>query len=228
MKICRSGCSVWFLLLVPLFTLAIDIIVNWNVEKDVRRVMLEEKLLEAKTNVDMIGTLIESNLTRDVEDNKTIVIELVNFIDRIDQVYCAAYKMGDDDAPILISDRWAETSIFEPFDYEYLEDLIYSENSGSAVIGYTPKNQTFRELYVYFRWVPAEGEPRYLVLAGVSENAIQTKLDYWESKGGAGRRIIILLAWSVWSAYIMMRIATQNINGNGRKIKAQNMLTIFN
>ena len=226
MKIFESKYAPWLLLLVPVFMLIIDVAVSRHLGGAVRGVLLNEKLHEASTAIDMISSLVESKLLRGTGDIEESIVGAVNYLDRVEQIYCAAYFEGDNNGGglVLISDRYAETSIFEPFEYDLLTEQINTCDSGNAIIGYTPENQSFRELHVYFRWIAANGG-RYLILAGVSEHAIKTQLDFWAATGGYSKMMVTLMFWNALVAYVVLSIAFKN--DNGKKITLKNERSLF-
>ena len=226
MKIFESKYAPWLLLLVPVFMLVVDVAVSRRIGFAVRGVLLNEKLHEASTAIDMISSLVESKLLRGTGDIEESIVGAVNYLDRVEQVYCAAYFEADNGGGlVLISDRYAETSIFEPFEYDLLTEQINTCDSGNAIIGYTPENQSFRELHVYFRWITSNGG-RYLILAGVSEHAIKNQLDFWAATGGYSKMMLTLMFWNALVAYVVLSKAFKNGNGK-KKITFKNESSLF-
>ena len=67
-------------------------------------------------------------------------------------------------------------------------EAVSNQERGNLIIGYTPDEQSYRDVYIYFRWMPLyspEGE-QYLVVMGVTEYSIVAKTHAWISYGTGG------------------------------------------
>ena len=170
--------------LLPILFLIFNALYFSAVTKETSRVLLEEKYLEVVTAVDMLAAAVEADHEPNWADYGQSTIRSVEYLDRQFQVYAAAFS-SDGENFQLLTNRFYETSPFEPFDYPEFNALIHRKESGSIVIGYTPEKQDYRELHIYFRWLPVcyEPEERYLVVAGVSKYSVTVAISDWVTVG---------------------------------------------
>ena len=173
-----------YLLLLPFVFLIFNAFYFQYATKEIKKTLLQEKIVEITAEVNMLATAIEAKPEMVWKGHEETIIDSVEFLDKLFQVYAGAYKYVDGEL-VSITERYYETSIFEPFDYPELEQTILSQESGHYAIGYTPKGQKYRELYMYFRWVPdySPKDDRYLIIAGVSEHSITTAIPLLVSIG---------------------------------------------
>ena len=175
-----------YILIAPMLFLVFSAVFFSRANKEIKQSLMQEKYYEIIHAVDMLGAAVEANPDRPWGDHERNIVDSVEYLDGLEQVYAAAYEPTDSGLA-LITDRTFETSIFEPFDYSEFVEMIGEKESGTITIGYTPEHQSYRELYIYFRWMPVYSAPhsRYLVVAGVSEHSIIVKVGAWVSMGQA-------------------------------------------
>ena len=168
-------------LLLPLVIIYTQFFYFRGASVEIKQALLQEKHAEITHCVDMLGAAVDANIYRDWEAHQRNIVDSVEYLDNLYQVYAGAYKETPDGL-VLITDRQFETSIFEPFDYPEFVAAV-TEERGSLVIGYTPEQQEYRELHLYFRWMPSYSDPseRYLVVAGVSEHSVTAQVSEWAS-----------------------------------------------
>jgi hypothetical protein len=132
----------------------------------------------------MLAAVVDADLNREWFDHERNIQNSMEFLDRLYQVYGSAYKIADGQL-VLITERFYETSPFEPLEFPEFWDAIFTQESGSLIIGYTPEGQDYRDLHLYFRWMPLyfPADERYLVIAGVSKDSITSTLALWVSIG---------------------------------------------
>ena len=152
------------------------------VSKVLQDAFLREIVITTTTTVDMLAAAVEAEPGRPWYDHEFNIRDGVEVLDNVPQVYAAAFKVVDGEH-VLFTERFTESSPFEPFDYPEFESLIAEQDYGAVVINYTPEGQSARDLHVYFRWMPLysrDGE-QYLVVAGVSKYSIVSKAYIWIS-----------------------------------------------
>jgi len=174
-----------YLLLLPIAFLLLNAYYYMHVTREIQRVLLDERFVELVSVVDMISAIAETDIEyKQSTYEETVYIAAVEFIDKLNQVYAGLYKMVDNE-PTLISKRYYETSTFEPFDFPDFTTIAFSSENGYAVIGYTPEMQTYRELHLYYRWMPEmpDSLEHYLIVAGVSQHSVATTISLWVSIG---------------------------------------------
>ena len=162
-----------YTILIPVIFLLFNTFFFIYASREVNAVLLDEKYLEVVHATEMLAAAIEANPDRAWYEHERNIVESVEFLDNLYQVYAGAYKLTNDELELLTY-RAFETSVFEPLDFSEFIKAINEHDSGKLVIGYTPENQTYRELHLYFRWMPlysGAGE-RFLVVTGVSQYSV--------------------------------------------------------
>ena len=160
-----------YLILVPIIFLVLSAVYFRYVTDEIPKILLQEKYIGIVDEVDLIAAGIETNSDYDIEQH---VINQVHFLDGLFQVYAAAYNSE----LVLITSRNFETTVFDPLDYTEFTAAIQTQDSGNLVIGYTPENQDYRELHIYFRWAN-----QFLIVAGVSSHSVVTMIPALVSVG---------------------------------------------
>jgi len=195
-----------YLLLIPIVVLVFNAVYFQYATKEIKAAMLQEKFVEVKNELNMLAAAVEANPERIWLDYEKNIVDSVEFLDMLYQVYGAAYKLVDGEFS-LITERYFETSIFEPLDFPEFIQSILTEESGSIVIGYAPERQNYRELHLYFRWMPiySPQNERYLVIAGVSELSVVTEIPLLVSIGlWVSTAVTFLL--NVWLIILLTRL----------------------
>ena len=143
----------------------------------IKSAQLEEKYVEIKNIIDTVAAAINADPGTDWTYHERNVIAHTESIDRLDQVYAAAYKY-DGVTPVLITAREYETSPLDPFDFPESDVMFTGEESGRFLIRYKPAYQSARDMHLYYRWMPSYSAPyeKYLVIGGVTEYSIQTQI----------------------------------------------------
>ena len=190
-----------FLLLIPVFFLILNALYFQYASRHIQRALLQEKVVEITDAVDMLAAAVEANPKRTWYEHERNLSRLVEYLDGIYQVFAAAYMPGDDGELRLITSRNFETSVFEPLEFSEFRAAILAQESGLLTVGYTPELQEYRDLHIYFRWMPLYSPPgeRFLVAAGVSQLSVVTKIPAWISVGQWVSTAVtfILNAWLV-------------------------------
>ena len=173
-----------FLYLLPILFLILNSLYFAEVTREIAKVLLEEKYQEVVTAVDMLAMAVEAVHEPYWADYGQSTIRSVEFLDRQHQVYAEAFQV-DGVRVTSITKRYYETSPFEPFKCPEFVSLIQQKDSGGLVVGYAPENQDYRELHLYFRWLPVCYDPleRYLVVAGVSRHSVTVAIGDWVTLG---------------------------------------------
>jgi len=173
-----------FLFLTPILLLVINALYFSAVTKEIDKALLEEKYDEIVLTIDMLSEAVEANPTRLWEEHEHNIVHSVEFLDKQFQIYAEVFKAVGDDL-VSITQRYAETSLFEVFSYPMFCTAIASQESGKLSIGYTPQHQDYRELLLYFRWMPLYSDPsqRFLVVAGVSHHSVTVSIAEWVTIG---------------------------------------------
>jgi len=172
-----------YFVMLPVVFLILNALFFAYASREVRNTLFLEKYDEIVTSVDMLAAVEEKTDCEWFDHEKTIR-DAAEFMDRYYQVFAGAYKFSDGNL-VLISERFYETSPFEPLDYPVFIETVLSHENGNLVIRYTPENQEYRDLHIYFKWMPSFLPPQeqYLVAAGVSKYSITKTVSLWVSVG---------------------------------------------
>lgn len=154
-----------YLILLPMLFLVLNALYFRHATRVIGDTMLQEKYLEVLRATEMLAAAVEAKPERTWYNHEQNIIDSVEYLDKLYQVYGGTYKTVNGEL-VLITERFYETSIFEPMGFTEFTEAVFSQESGDLIIGYTPENQTYRELHVYYRWMPLyspKGE-RFLVV----------------------------------------------------------------
>ena len=180
-----------YLILIPLIILISTAFYHRNATKQINATLLSEKCISVQHTVDMLAA-------SQVAANEDNIKSAVEYLDKLFQIYAEAYKVSGDEY-VLISERYFETSIFVPFHYPEFVNAITKHESGNLVIGYTPEEQIYRDLHIYFRWIN-----QYLVIAGVSQYSIVSDIPVIVSTG-QWANIVITFLLNTWLIVLFKR-----------------------
>ena len=184
-----------YLALIPM---VIVIICACLLKNATTEVLIKEKYVEIINSIDSMAASLERTTNRDWQEHESNIVGAVEFFDNLTEVYGAAYKYTDGELGI-ITERYSESTLFDPFDYDIFIKAIHTETSGKMIIGYVPDGGRYRELHIYFRWMPLYTPEleRYLVVAGVSELSIVSTIPLWLS-AGYWIGIAVTVALNMW------------------------------
>ncbi|MCL2497686.1 MAG: hypothetical protein FWF06_03620 [Symbiobacteriaceae bacterium] len=170
-----------YLLLIPICFLVFNALFFHYATGEIHNALIREKFEEVKECLDVLEATLATRAVEEIATYEVSICNAIEYIDRLYQVYAGAYALKNNEL-VPITDRFYETSIFEPLDYPEFVRLISEQEHGEIIIGYTPKQQTYRELCLYFKWLtnhPEDG--RYLTVAGVSEYSVTVGVALWVS-----------------------------------------------
>ena len=199
MKFIKANSEMLSMILLIVLLVGLCIFCSWYGKREIKDALLQEKYTEIVNIVNMLAVVTNG-------DDEEILIKAAEFIDEINQIYGAVYKVTNGELMILTA-RNFETSIFDPLDYADFIDAISGQDKGGAVIGYTPENQSFREMHIYFRWMAG----KYLIVAGASEHSVTTKVNGWTFAGQAASASVIF----IFAAVISFMIPRAKKKGGG-------------
>jgi len=206
-----------YLMLLPVVFLILNALYYQYAVRRIQDTMLQEKNVEICDTIDMLSAAVDATPERKWYDHEENIIGAMEDIDRLYQVYGAAYKTVDGEL-VLITDRVYETTIFDPLDYPEFVNAIKTQDSGDLIIGYTPENQTYRELHLHFQWMPLYSGPdeRYLVVGGVSKYSIITKIPVMVSVGQWVSMAITFII-NAWLIILIVRLGYIYVQRKGDK-----------
>ena len=167
----NSGVKAW-LLLIPVLVMAViygSIRIGENV---VEGLLLREKFVSIHTMVDAIEWSVNVESPVAVEDLLGHSLASIARIDIEPFVYAAAFTVTDEGL-LLLSERDDMTD-FDPRHYTAFTDAIRDNTSGELTIGFTPEGMPYRDLLMYYKWMPTDLP--YLIVIGVSKYSITTQV----------------------------------------------------
>jgi hypothetical protein len=195
-----------YLILIPVFFLVANALYFRHAAKEISGAMLREKYLEVVHATDMLAAAVEANPEREWLRHERNIIDSVEYVDRLEQVYAGAYKLSDGEL-VLLTERFYETTPIVPTDYQEFLEAIYAYEYGGLVVGFAPEDQPYLEVHLYFRWAPlysSVGE-RYLIVTGITEYSIVTKIPLWVSAGQWASTAVTFVL-NVWLVVLLTRL----------------------
>jgi hypothetical protein len=195
-----------FLILTPVLFLILNAIYFMYASKEIRQTLLDEKYVEIVNAVDMLSAAVEANSERLWFDHEQNIKDSIEYYDILPQIFAAAYKVIDGEL-VIFTDRVYETSPLEPLERDEFIQAVFSNEQGSIVIGDKPKNQEYREVYLYYRWMPIYSAPdeRYLIVMGVSYYSVSSTVPMWVSVG-QWASMGVTFAINIWLILLLVRL----------------------
>ena len=167
-----------FLISVPFIVLIFSAVFFQYLTQIIQNEAILDELHVIREEVNDIVSNVETG-----EFQENYICDVVERIDKRYQIYAAAYKYIDNELT-LITRRFLETSPLEPTEYPEFMGAI-SQDSGGLIINYAPEYQSYRDMYLHFRWTPLNKPPeeRYLIVTGASKHSVTSKIPVWASAG---------------------------------------------
>ena len=208
-----------YLILLPMVFLLLNAFYFMYATKEIKNALLQEKYVETAHAVDMLYAAVEATVDREWCDHKLNIRDSIEYLDTLYQIFAAAYKVIDGNL-VIFTERVYETSPLEPLERDEFIQAVFSNEKGSIVLGDTPKDQQYREVHLYYRWMPLYSPPseRYLVVIGVSTYSVTAKVALWVS-GGQWASMLITFVINVWFVILLARL---NNPDKGTEINAGN------
>ena len=203
-----------YLLLVPIIWLLISAVWFWRENITTERALLMEKFDQAVTLTESLAAAVEANTDRKWLDHEQNIRNCAEYIDSLYQVFGAAYKpfmeayayRQDGGSLELITEREYETSPFEPLQYAEFTKAVGENEKGTITINYKPEKQDYRDLHMYYRWMPLYSSPkeRFLVVVGVSKYSVVSTIPMWKTIGQIAN-ILVTFAFNVCAVIAICR-----------------------
>ena len=210
-----------YLILIPVVYLLFNSLYYKHTMANIENAMLQQKYVEITDMVNMLGAAVEASPERDWQEHERNIVDSVEYIDKLYQIYAGIYKPIDMEM-VLITERFCETEpkteSFNPFDYPQFQRAILLRDSGKVIVNYASPDQPRYDVHLYFRWMPTSvmHDERYLVVAGVSKHSIITKIPESISIGlWVGTVIIFLL--NVWLVVMVSQLGYISEQRGGKK-----------
>jgi hypothetical protein len=192
-----------YLILLPIAILIIAALYYRYDVEEIRKALLSEKIATTTNAVDTLAAAVEATPDRAAHDHELNIRAATEFLDKLYQIYSAVYKPVDGNL-VLYSEQTYETSVFDPLEYPEFLAAVDAHDYGSLIIGYTPAGQSYRELYLYYRWMPSYAEERYLVVTGISQYSIVTQIPLLVSAGQWSSMAVTLIL-NIWLVILIVR-----------------------
>ena len=172
-----------YLVLIPVVFLLFNALYFRAASREIRGAMLQEKIIQVTEAIDMLGAAVEANPDRLWYDHEKNIIDSVEYLDQIYQVFAAAYKPVDGKLTPVTA-RYCEGDPIEPLDNPDFYVAVQNHNNGSITQDFMYDDEPL-ELHMYYLWMPLYAPPdeRYLLAIGVSQSSIVTAIPFWVSAG---------------------------------------------
>ena len=173
-----------YLLLLPLVFIIFNAVYFRQATVEIKDTLLQEKYTEIVNFVDALTVTVDADVERGREGYETTIEDAVKFIDNLPLVFAAAYTLNDGELVLFPELRNYETN-YEPTDYPEFVNAVLTHESGELIMGFTPENQPYRDMHIYYRWMPtiSDVQTHYLVVAAVSQYSVTAKVAEWVSVG---------------------------------------------
>ena len=203
-------------LLLILILVAVVILVVFNViSNEIENMLLAEKLIEKHFQVALIAEQTERFIEKGDDWTSeydyyigTILVSL-EMIDALEMTYAAVFDQ--DLANLSVRSPSYEGSAFEPTVSPEFVDAVKTNELGDYVLPFTPKGSKERDMYIHYRWLPAESalENRVLIVVAISKYTINTRISTWIQIIA----ILLVIAVFVGGIFFWRRrsIITQNV-----------------
>ena len=168
-----------YLLILPFVFLILTAIYFQSAVRHINDTLLHEMYIAKIETVNTLAAGIEAIPERLRHEHMAAIKESVEYIDKLHQIYGAAY-MNTDGGLTLLTKRSYETSVFEPMEYPEFLEAIRTRDRDAITINYIPERQNNRDLYIYFRWVLNR---QYLLIIGVSRHSVVSEIPVIVSSG---------------------------------------------
>jgi len=169
-----------------------------------QNLLLREKFVAIHNMVDAIEASVNVESEADVETLLVHSLSSVAYIDGLPYVYAAAFTVQDDNL-LLLSERDNATD-FNPLEYADFINATSNNHVGELVIGFTPEGLPYRDLLMYYKWMPTELP--YLIVIGVSKYSVTTQIPAVMNMN-LWIMLFVTLTAMLWSCYIVIRQITR-------------------
>ena len=148
-------------------------------QDEINDTLLHGKMLEVEHIVDVIAAASEANPSRTWGHHLSNIKDSVGYLDELPLVFAAAYMPTNNGLEIIT--RRDNATTFSPLVYPEFLTAVKNSERGELVIGFHPDGGLYRDMHLYFRWMPLYSPPdeRYLVVTAVSEFSITIKVADW-------------------------------------------------
>ena len=194
-----SGKKKWLLLLPFLFMIVLYVSIQIG-ENTMENLLLREKYVAIHNMVDAISASVDVESDVPVEGLLAHSLASVACIDELPYVYAAAFTEFNGDL-VLLSERDNATN-FDPLDYDAFMDATSNNPAGELTIGFTPDGLPYRELLMYYKWMPTELP--YLIVIGVSTYSVTTKVPVVMNMS-LWLMLFITFVTTAWMIYVVIR-----------------------
>ena len=199
-----------YLPIIPILICAGFILYNAGVSREITETLLNEKFEEKMQTIDGIAGdidgLIQKDNDWDTYDYEWMLAQRMTTEDEKPYTFAALYSEGLDN---LSARHPSYTSAYEPLEISEFRGQVQIQESGIAVLPFTPEGQPERDMHIYFRWVPTDDqlEHRYLLVVAISKYSITNKVTDWVGWGAIAQTIYTFIV-TVFMTLIITRGGT--------------------
>jgi len=195
-----------YLLLIPIAVLILNVMLLQFALGENDKAMLDEKYISIFRYIEMLGAGVDANPERLAIDHAKNIKDYIESVDKIYQVFAEGYKHTENGLE-RFTERFYETSMFEPLDHPEFVEAVEGSECGKIIIGFLPEEQEFRDMHLYFRWMPlySAKEDQYLAVGGVSKYSITARPSPWVNIGNMttiGINFVLQIILIVWLSQV--------------------------
>ena len=183
-----------YLFLLPILLMIAFSLFFHQLMSEIRNELLNEKFIEKRTNVDLIGTQIDRFIELDADwgyyDYQSIIAYNMQYIDELPMTFAAIYN--EEFESISARSPSYEGAPFEPTRYPEFIHAVKNSEMGKLILPFTPTGDIERDMYTYFRWVPSDPtlSNRFLTVVAISKYSVNTVSEDWISYGAMALIIV--------------------------------------
>jgi len=185
-----------YLSLLPLLIMVLAIMYFSGLTTEINHTLLEEKKTEKHLTLDLIDEQIDLFIAKDADwnmyDYESILAGSIASLDAQPFVFAALY---DENLQNVSARTPSYNSSFEPLENTAFHEEVLNNETGHAIINYTPTDSVPRDMHVYYRWVPTDASlsARYLTIVAVSEFSITNHTANWVGWGATALIVVVTI-----------------------------------
>ena len=180
--------------------------------------LLDNKCAEVENELGMIAAAVNADPDEPWDSHRKNIVDSMGWLDKQPFTFAAMYAPEGEELTLL-TERDNATN-FDPREFDVFNRAISKNDRGSLVIGFTPTGMKYRDMHLYYLWVPDYSwmPERYLLVAAVSEYSITVKLAQWITIAlQAG--VIVLSAFFGWLFYLKVELGVIIAMRKGNTLK---------
>ena len=167
--------------------------------------VLDNKFEEAVHELGMLAAAVNADPDRPWYSHNLNLLKSIEYLDELPFTFAALYMPYN--TRLHLASKRDNATNFDPREFEAFNEAVREQVSGELIIGFTPIGMKYRDMHLYFRWMPEYSKPseRYLLVVAVSEYSITIKLSVWISYALQSISIPLALFFG-WVLYLKLEL----------------------